>query len=62
VRSTSPTRAAGIRLPDDLCVLDGQVVALNSGAQDVGCYPYGSDPLAVKVDGRASYPTGQTRN
>jgi hypothetical protein len=52
-----PALAAGILLPDDLRVLDSQVVAPNGGAPDIGCYPYGSGPLAVGVDGRASYPT-----
>jgi hypothetical protein len=57
LRSTSPARAAGILLPYDLRVLDSQVVAPNGGAPDIGCYPYDSSPLAVGVDGRASYPT-----
>jgi hypothetical protein len=57
LRSTSPARAAGILLPPDLLALDRQVVAPHGGAPDMGCYPYGSGPLTVGVDGQRRYPT-----
>jgi hypothetical protein len=50
----SPAIGAGIRLPDDLNVLD-PLAPLN-GNPDIGCYPSGSSPLQVGVDNRRSYP------
>ena len=57
LRSTSPARAAGVTLPEDLLVLDAAVVPPTGSAPDLGCYPYGSGPLRVGVDGRRSSPT-----
>ncbi|MPY88606.1 MAG: hypothetical protein GEU99_11840 [Luteitalea sp.] len=54
--ATSPARAAGVTLPDDLLALDAEVVPPTGGAPDMGCCPHGSDPLLVGVDGRKSYP------
>jgi hypothetical protein len=51
---TSPAKARGVRLPDDLDALDPFAPA--SDNPDIGCYPYGSGPLRVGVDGRKSYP------
>lgn len=55
--STSAARAAGIMLPDDLFVLDAQIVPPTGTAPDIGAFPYGSERLAVGVDGRRSYPS-----
>jgi hypothetical protein len=52
----SPAIGAGVRLPDDLQVMDP--FAPSNGNPDIGCYPYGSGPLQVGVDGRRSYPSG----
>jgi hypothetical protein len=52
---TSPAIGAGVTLPDDLKALDP--LAPSSGNRDIGCYPYGSNPLQVGVDGRRSYPS-----
>jgi len=51
----SPARAAGVKLPADLGLLDGQVVP-PSDTPDIGGYAFGSLPLEVGVDGRRSYP------
>jgi hypothetical protein len=51
---TSPAIGAGVTLPTDLQALDPFAPA--SGNPDMGCYPYGSGPLRVGVDGRRSYP------
>jgi hypothetical protein len=57
LRSTSQARAAGVTLPADLLALDAEVVPPTGEAPDIGCYPYGSGPLRVGVDGRRSSPT-----
>jgi hypothetical protein len=51
----SPAIGAGVMLPDDLQELDP--LAPSSGNPAIGCYPYGSSPLQVGVDGRRSYPS-----
>jgi hypothetical protein len=50
---TSPARAAGIDLPDELKRLD-PVPPANGPA--IGCYPRHAEPLRVGVDGRRSFP------
>lgn len=55
--ATSPARAAGVRLPDDLQALDSQVIPPHAGAPDIGAYPFGAASLTIGVDGRRSYPT-----
>jgi hypothetical protein len=53
---TSPARAAGILLPNDLRALDNAVVP-GGGVPDIGAYPHGSTGLTVGVDGRRRYPS-----
>jgi hypothetical protein len=55
--ATSPARAAGVRLPDDLRTLDSQVIPPHPGIPDIGAYPFGAALLTIGVDGRRSYPT-----
>jgi len=43
-----------VTLPDDLRALDP--LASSIGNPDIGCYPYGSEPLQVGVDGRRRFP------
>jgi hypothetical protein len=53
--SSSPNSTAiggGAKLPEDLYILD----PFRSELPDIGCYPLGSAPLQVGVDGRRSYP------
>ena len=59
LRSTSPARAAGVGLREPLLADLGAMdpFAPASGNPDIGCYPYGSGPLRVGVDGRRSYPS-----
>lgn len=51
---TSPARHQGITLPDDLGPLDAGNPS--PACPDIGCFPYGSDPLRVGVDGRRQLP------
>lgn len=53
---TSPAIGAGVELPEELQVLD-EPFAPSSVNPDIGCYPFGSGPLQVGVDGRRSYPS-----
>jgi hypothetical protein len=50
----SPAIGGGVPLPPDLNVLDP--LGSDSGAPDIGAYPFGSAPLEVGVDGRRSFP------
>lgn len=51
--NASPAIGAGVSLPPDLQALD---LYAPSGSPDIGCYPFGSGPLRVGVDGLKSYP------
>jgi hypothetical protein len=54
----SPALQAGIKLPDELQALDP--IPPSSGNPDIGCYPHGSGPLEMGIDGRRSYPMEPT--
>jgi len=56
--ATSPALGRGVPLPADLHPLDTLAPADPDVRPDIGCYPYGSGPLQVGVDGRRSYPSG----
>ena len=50
---TTPARAAGIDLPNELKELDPGSPA---NGPDIGCYPGDAEPLRVGVEGRRSFP------
>jgi hypothetical protein len=53
--NTSTLKNAGVAIPYQE-LRDMDPFAPVSGNPDIGCYPFGSGPLEVGVDGRKSYP------
>jgi hypothetical protein len=57
LKSTSPLRGKGVTLPDDIRFKDPFAPPEPDTKPDIGCFPFGSGPLEVGVDGRKSFPS-----
>jgi hypothetical protein len=57
LKSASPAREKGVRLPDDLRSIDPLAPTDPNVRPDIGCFPFDCCPLQVGVDSRRSYPS-----
>lgn len=57
LKTTSPARGKGVRLPDELHALDPLAPTDDNVKPDIGCFPFDCCPLQVGIDSRRSYPS-----